>query len=358
MNSTLADSADVNNGRSAYSSWNHAFSKAEGIAWCTAYMLASIFIVVGNLLTIAVFVLTKNRFRKKSLFLVINMAFADLMLGAVSLPVYIYIIGVDHFGLWEGTMNWLLHLFYIIVDTVFLQASTISAMLMAGERFYAVYWPLKHRALSTRTYRTVIVAAWITALVVSLVYLAFLRFMSQRHAIYTWIPYAVIVASTICGCNIGVWRKFRQGRLVWQNQNRVMQNQRLTKTLLLVSVLSLLSWLPLSIVIFFIVSVEHIASGTFTIYYITVLLNYSNSFVNPVVYALRIPEFKQVMGMYCLRRPNARSMMNMTKINTEGRSSRASAVTLTSMVVAVENAPNQLAFEQEIENSKLQQTRI
>ena len=123
---------------------------------------------------------------------------------------------------------------------------------------------------------------------------------------------------------------------MWQNQNRVMQNQRLTKTLLLVSVLSLLSWLPLSIVIFFIVSVERIASGTFTIYYITVLLNYSNSFVNPVVYALRIPEFKQVIG----------------------RSSRASAVTLTSMVVAVENAPNQLAFEQEIENTKLQQTGI
>lgn len=353
MNSTLADTADDNNGRSTYSSWNNALSEAEGIAWCTAYMLASVFIVVGNLLTIVAFVLTKNRFRKKSLFLVINMAFADLMLGAVSLPVYIYIIGVDHFGLWGGTMNRLLHLFYIIIDTVFLQASTISAVLMAGERFYAVYWPLKHRALSTRTYRTVIVAAWITTLVVSLVYLAFLSFMSQRHAIYTWIPYAVIVASAICGCNIGVWRKFRQGRLVWQHQNRVLQNQRLTKTLLLVSVLSLLSWLPLSIVIFFIVSVDHIASGTFTIYYITVLLNYSNSFVNPVAYALRIPEFKQVMGKYCLRRPNARSMMSTTKINTKGISSRASAVTLTSMLVAVETAPNQPAFEQEIENTKL-----
>jgi len=353
MNSTLADTADDNNGRSSFSSWNNALSGAEGIAWCTAYTLASVFIVVGNLLTIVAFGLTKNRFRKKSLFLVINMAFADLMLGAVSLPAYIYIIGVDHFGLWGQTMNRLFHLFYIIIDTVFLQASTISAVLIASERFYAVYWPLKHRTLSTRTYRTVIVASWITALVVSLIYLAFLEFMSHRHAIYTWIPYAVIVASAICGCNIGVWRKFRQGRLVWQHQNRMMQNQRLTKALLLVSVLSLLSWLPLSIVTFFIVSVDRVASGTFTIYYITVLLNYSNSFVNPVVYALRIPEFKQVMGKYCFRKPNKRSTMNTTRKNTEGKSSRASAVTLTSMLVAVENAPKQLAFEQEIENTKL-----
>ena len=140
---------------------------------------------------------------------------------------------------------------------------------------------------------------------------------------------------------------------MWQHQNRVLQNQRLTKTLLLVSVLSLLSWLPLSIVIFFIVSVDHIASGTFTIYYLTVLLNYSKSFVNPVVYALRIPEFKQVMGQYCLRKPNARSMMKTTKKNIEGISSRFSAVTLTSMLVAVETVPNQLAFEQEMENTKL-----
>ena len=102
--------------------------------------------------------------------------------------------------------------------------------------------------------------------------------MSQRHAIYTWIPYAVIVASTICCCNIGVWKKFRLVRPVWQHQNRVLQNQRL----LLVSVLSLLSRLPLSIVIFFIISVDQIAPGTVTIYYFTVLLDYSNSFVNPM----------------------------------------------------------------------------
>ena len=37
--------------------------------------------------------------------------------------------------------------------------------------------------------------------------------------------------------------------------------------------------------------------------------------------------------------------MNMTRKNTEGK--------LTSMLVAVETAPNQLAFEQEIENTKL-----
>ncbi|KAL9950975.1 hypothetical protein ACROYT_G043559 [Oculina patagonica] len=68
-------------------------STAEGIAWCSAFILASIFIVVGNLLVIILFAVNK-KLRKKSLFLVVNMAFADLMLGALALPIYIYDIGV------------------------------------------------------------------------------------------------------------------------------------------------------------------------------------------------------------------------------------------------------------------------
>ena len=59
-------------------------SKEEGIALCTAFILTSMFIVVRNLLTIVLFAV--NRYlRKSGLFLVINMACADLTLGTVCL---------------------------------------------------------------------------------------------------------------------------------------------------------------------------------------------------------------------------------------------------------------------------------
>ena len=354
MNSTSSAAAVDNISTSAYGTWTNVLSSAEGIAWCTAYIFASVFIVVGNVLTIVLFVISK-RFRKKSLFLVVNMAFADLMLGSVSLPVYIHIIGVHHFQLWAGTMNTFLYFFYIIVDTIFLQASTISAVLMSCERFYAVYWPLKHRTLTMKAYRVVIAMAWIITLFFSAVYIALVSFMSRRHAIYTWIPYAVTIASIICGSNIGVWRKFRKGRLASQQQlNRGLQNQRLTKTLLFVSILSLLSWLPLSIVIFFIVSVDNISPETLTIYYLTVLLNYSNSFINPVVYALRIPEFKQALGQYCFERSRTAMNMHVNKTkSTERRNNRVP--TLTSMLATKETdpAPMALAFEQQVVDTKL-----
>ena len=68
-------------------------SKAEGIALCSAFILECVLIAVGNLFVFILFAANKG-LRKKSLLLVINMSFADLMLGALTLPIYIYINGL------------------------------------------------------------------------------------------------------------------------------------------------------------------------------------------------------------------------------------------------------------------------
>ena len=113
----------------------------EGIAWCSALIIIFVFSVTGSLLTIVLFVFSKNP-RKKSLFLVINMAFADLMLGALSRLGYIFNDG-SIYQLWTEasaefvTVN-------RIIDTVFSQVVLISAVFIFAERFYAIYWPFKH----------------------------------------------------------------------------------------------------------------------------------------------------------------------------------------------------------------------
>ncbi|RMX43807.1 hypothetical protein pdam_00017045 [Pocillopora damicornis] len=71
-------------------------TQGEGIALCSALTLTLILVVVGNLLTIVIFAKNKN-ICKKYLLLVVNMAFADLFLGALSLPVYIYDVGIAEF---------------------------------------------------------------------------------------------------------------------------------------------------------------------------------------------------------------------------------------------------------------------
>ena len=45
---------------------------------------------------------------------------------------------------------------FLWIDLIFLHASLLSAVFISCERFYAVYWPLKHLTLSTRAYAIVI----------------------------------------------------------------------------------------------------------------------------------------------------------------------------------------------------------
>ena len=72
-----------------------------------------------------------------------------------------------------------------------------------------------------------------------------------------------------------------------------MQNKRLTKTLLFVSGFTLLAWLPLVITNFLIILGFLPIDWKF--YLMVNLFNYSNSLVNPVVYALRVAEFRRAL---------------------------------------------------------------
>ena len=99
-------------------------SKVEDIALCSAFVLECVLIVVGHLFVIILFAAYKG-LRKKSLLLVINMSFADLMLGALTLPIYIYINGAFFWMFWSGSDPLSLYIFYEFVDTTFLQASLI-----------------------------------------------------------------------------------------------------------------------------------------------------------------------------------------------------------------------------------------
>ena len=181
-----------------------ASMKAEGIAWCSAFLLTSVLIVVGNLLTIVLFAVNKT-LHKKSLFLVINMAFADLILGTVSISIYTYEVGA-RFELWTGGMSQYesLSFFHLIVDTLFFIASLISATFISCERFYAIYWPFKHRTLSMRAYRIVIFMVWALAVLLSAVFIALSKLTSGKTNLYAWTPFALALTFVICGCNIGI----------------------------------------------------------------------------------------------------------------------------------------------------------
>ena len=274
-------------------------SQVEGITLSVVFLLEAVLIVAGNFLTIGLFAKEK-KLRKKSLFLVVNMAFADLMSGAVSLPLYVYTSIGPSYRLCKTSYK-ALQIDWDVTDITFSQASLISAVFIALEHFYAIYWPLKHRTLSTKAYYITIVIIWTLALLVSAVFNPVKYLISDKAAIYAWMSFPLLFLFIVCACNIGICRTFHKRKVSSQQGNRVSQTQRLTATFLLVSTTSIVSWLPL-VTANYIFYVQNITTPKKRLIYdIINILNYSNCFLNSVVYSLRILEFRQAL-VFCLTR--------------------------------------------------------
>ena len=319
MNVSTGTSA--NNTSASYTPYSVP-SRVEGITVSVFFLLEAFLIVAGNFVTIGLFAKEK-KLRKKSLLLIVNMAFADLISGAVCLPLYVYLVIGPMYRLWKWDTSYkTLRIGWAVVDTTFAQASLISAVCIACERFHAIFRPLKHRTLSLKAYFIVIVIIWTLAMLVSAVCNTANYLISNIAATYACMSFPLLSLFIVCLCNIGIYRTFHKRKVSPQQGNRASQTQHLTVTLLLVSTVSLLSWLPL-VTANYIFFVENITiPKRCLIYDIINILNFSNCFVNSVVYSLRIPEFRQSLVLCFTRR---QTVINRGK--HEGRDNRGFALT-------------------------------
>ena len=324
-------------------------SQTQGIALVIAFTVESGLILGGNVLAIIIF-LQEKKLRKKSLFLVMNMALADVMLGAVALPLYVYLIVGPDYQLWTAKAA---HksIFYFL-DTTFSQSSLISAGSISWERFNSVFWPLKHKTLSMRTYGIVIFTVWSLAILVSIIAVLFYEYNSFKVATLSWMSFPLCFLFIVCACNFSIWRKVRTRNITLHQQNRAaFQNQRLTNALLFVSAISVLSWLPL-VIVNYLVFVQGVdIPRRFLFVDIINILNLSNSILNPFVYALRIPEFRQALRVSCCSR--RQDVMNRPGI--VGRENMAAVLTpvLQQRAIQCFSSQVQQMYGKEIMDTKL-----
>ena len=132
-----------------FNSWN--------VLWELCFGLLAILIVVGNSLTIWIFL--KQKLRKRPHFLLISLAAADLLVGLLTVPLYI-VVNLD-------TSAPDTYYASVYVDICTGLTSVFTLAVIALERMYAVGWPLRHRTLSLRAYKFAIVTPWILAATVT-----------------------------------------------------------------------------------------------------------------------------------------------------------------------------------------------
>ena len=121
-------------------------SLSECVPWMTVGLVECVAIVTLNLCTIIVFIRNRN-LRKRSTYLMINLAVIDMFVGGVAVYDLFYLPGIDC-NLWKlhsvvvGTT-----IFIVLLRTLFFHGSSTNITIIALERLHATFRPLKHRVL-------------------------------------------------------------------------------------------------------------------------------------------------------------------------------------------------------------------
>ena len=250
--------------------------------WRLCFGFLATLIVAGNILIIWMFF--KLRRRKRSSFLLVGLGVADLLVGGLAIP--LSIAGFESASITTRRV-------FNLVDRFTSTSSIYTLAVISLERMFAIGWPLRHRTANFRVYICAISIPWIIAAIFTVLTDAYLNFIIRDRVIYLLVLFPVTPLLVMCVAYYVIWKKQKSPVC---NHNNVIREAKLANTLFLITGASVFTWLPFQI-INILVSLHVFPSFShlqLTVFIIRVL-QYSNSFVNVIIYPLRIPEFKNFL---------------------------------------------------------------
>ena len=285
------------------------FSSSECITWFALFLTESVAIVTVNLLSIIIFIKNSN-LRTRAMYLVINLTVADNFVGGISSIFLFEILGYDCQIVTVGSNTAPEGNITLFVFRWFPLTSLTSIAVISLDRMHATFRPLRHRNIKKWVYWVTIGAIWVLAAVMSTVItLVYLRFgMQVPLPLYLWLSYCCLCLLVICvsytSIAVRYWCAARP-----QHHGATSRQRKLTVTLLIMTIVSLLFWLPYLIFTFVILTGRRSLSfqQMIRVRFILWLLFYTNSFVNPIIYTIRILEFRKALIplFTCQKRQNA-----------------------------------------------------
>ena len=278
------------------------YSASECIPWLVVLIIECLAIVILNTITVVVFVKKKRQLQRRSTHLIIHLAMVDLLVGVVSGPLHIE-IGMSQFcPLWkEKTIS----SHYLSFAFVYLFSSTSLTNLMAIslERLHATFFPFRHRFVRKWVYRAIIIVIWLITIVREVAQI-FLKGIADRAVIntYLYILFYAVSLFVICVSYTLIAIKVRCSRHP-QFHSRSKRERKLTGTALIVSLVSLLCFLP-AMIYAACLRVSFTCFRNFHINIAVIVLFLANSLVNPIIYALRMPGFREGLLQLFYRVPD------------------------------------------------------
>ena len=301
-------------------------------AWFVVFIIEFMAIVVLNIITIIVFV-KQRQLHRRSTYLIIHLAFVDFLVGAVAGPLTLAERMAIVCNLWKKLSGedatYIIRSQYIIQNafTVLLYfISILNLAVISLERLHATLCPLKHRLLGNWIYVMVICAMWVFSSLVEFVplilYLAekwdvksgsLVLFYNIRSSL------CLLVLLVICVSYTLIYIKVRCGPNL-QHNGAANREKQLTVTLVVVTIVSLVTWLPG--VVFYIIVYNYTLSyhkmsseWNFHVAAAFTVLTTANSLVNPIMYAVRMAEFRKIVCQLFQRSSGRREVHDIIQLN-------------------------------------------
>ena len=280
------------------------FSSSKCITWFAVFVTESLIIVSVNLLTIIVFIKNRN-LCTRAMYLVISLTVADMLVGLLSeslFPVVEMEYPCDL--LTRVPLDWKIENFISITIHVLPLVSLTNIAVISLERTHATFRPFKHRFIKKWVYGVLIATVWVLPVIMILSAAVSIIFYDISDNLFIlWPIYYCFCLFVICVSYACISIKFVCGTHP-QHHGAVNRQRKLTVTLFIMTIVSLILLIPFLLLLFVYAISSHNILSLLSYVYFSFILAGVNSFVNPILYSVRIPEFKQALISLFARQRN------------------------------------------------------
>lgn len=278
-----------------------------------------VLIVVGNFLVIAAYA-KNHRLRTGTYALLVSLALSDLLVGGIAIPIRIY----GSIKSWEVSVSFVL--VYTAFDIFSAVTSNIHLMAISFERFIAVSRPFYHQTLTVHPYAVASTMSWFLGIVVASMHPA--NYLQNDSDVSLTLRLIEVYSVTLFGLcflgpltiitivNIGIFRIARvlirrdPSQHVYMGQGMLRKERKAAFTLLVMTGFFFIAWFPFFVVnmlyLYCLTCLPSSVNAQFIMVDIIKWLHYSNSAINPAIYAYRDIEMRRTfarllgpLGKFC-----------------------------------------------------------
>ena len=293
-------------------------SPTEQVIKTIAYFIIMFGSLIGNALVICV-VIINRQMRTVTNYLIVNMAVADLLITAFSMPVTIKLLVTGRIDWSNGVFSDILCKIIPFTQLLSIASSVLTLTAIAVDRFLAIMYPLR-RYMTFQISYSIMLVIWIVGIAVNSPILyaqkvimhmgewycleiwtpAFTEEASKHFTIVIFVVFYLVPLLTMAVLYSFVvhklWVRKVPGNPSLSNQLRAQKSKKkVLKMLMTVVILFALCWLPVYIsqFIYFFDKENFPCGPPAVLSFMGYFLSHANSAINPSVYAIFNSNFRK-----------------------------------------------------------------